>query len=323
MDASLAAEAILRSAADAEKKRAELEAAAEAQAEDEMGDADDAASISSKTRSTARPGNGLREDLADNASVTVPSLEGYQEHLPEGVDRLTPQTFLQRPTRPAGSTPSRGRPKKKPPKPTPAEGQAPQPKPEQIAARPEPRPRPPRDEDLLDEFADVEDLEHLQLNLEETLFLGWALGCLQVYDQQQAMVHTPTSLLARILSLPQPVRSSFQLPAAPRPDHPFLISYAAYHHYRSLGWVVKPGLKFCCDWLLYKKGPVFSHADFALLILPHWEDAEDAQTCPYSISNADPMTWQWLNTVNRVNTTVKKVSVDQMLGETFTLTSFA
>lgn len=245
----------------------------------------------------------------------MPSFEGYQEQLPEGVDRLTPQTFLQRPTRPAGSTPSRGRPKKKPPpKPAaaaaPADGVALQTKSDPVTVpRPEARPRAPRDEDLLDEFADVQDLEHLQLNLEETLFLGWALGCLAVVDeQQQGVTHTPRSLLTRILTLPQPLKANHKLPAVPRADHPFLISYVAYHHYRSLGWVVKPGLKFCCDWLLYKKGPVFSHADFALLILPHWEDKQDARSCPYRINNADPMSWQWLNTVNRVNTTVKKVS---------------
>jgi tRNA-splicing endonuclease subunit Sen2 len=44
------------------------------------------------------------------------------------------------------------------------------------------------------------------------------------------------------------------------PDDPFLVSYIAYHHYRSLGWVVKPGIKFCCDWLLYRRGPAFSHS---------------------------------------------------------------
>lgn len=46
-----------------------------------------------------------------------------------------------------------------------------------------------------------------------------------------------------------------------RPDNPFLLSYIAFHHYRSLGWAVKSGLKFCCDWLLYKRGPVFGHAE--------------------------------------------------------------
>ena len=50
-------------------------------------------------------------------------------------------------------------------------------------------------------------------------------------------------------------------------DNPFLIQYVVYHHYRSLGWVVKGGLKFCVDYLLYKRGPVFSHAEYALLRL--------------------------------------------------------
>jgi tRNA-splicing endonuclease subunit Sen2 len=46
------------------------------------------------------------------------------------------------------------------------------------------------------------------------------------------------------------------------PDNPFLVYYAVYHHYRSLGWVVKGGIKFCVDFLLYKRGPVFSHAEW-------------------------------------------------------------
>jgi tRNA-splicing endonuclease subunit Sen2 len=47
----------------------------------------------------------------------------------------------------------------------------------------------------------------------------------------------------------------------PRFDNPFLVNYVAYHHYRALGWVVKGGIKFCVDLLLYKRGPVFSHAE--------------------------------------------------------------
>lgn len=46
-----------------------------------------------------------------------------------------------------------------------------------------------------------------------------------------------------------------------RPDNPFLINYVFLHHYRSLGWVVKNGVKFCVDYLLYKRGPVFHHAE--------------------------------------------------------------
>ena len=47
-------------------------------------------------------------------------------------------------------------------------------------------------------------------------------------------------------------------------DNPFLINYVVYHHYRSLGWVVKGGIKFCVDYLLYKRGPVFAHAECVL-----------------------------------------------------------
>lgn len=56
-----------------------------------------------------------------------------------------------------------------------------------------------------------------------------------------------------------------QAPPAPihalRPDNPFLVNYVFFHHYRSLGWVVKNGVKFCVDYLLYKRGPVFHHAE--------------------------------------------------------------
>lgn len=47
----------------------------------------------------------------------------------------------------------------------------------------------------------------------------------------------------------------------PALDSPFLVNYVVYHHFRSLGWVVKGGLKFCVDYLLYKRGPVFHHAE--------------------------------------------------------------
>ena len=58
-------------------------------------------------------------------------------------------------------------------------------------------------------------------------------------------------LMPPILDLPAPLVF----------DNPFLVHYVAYHHYRSLGWVVKGGIKFCVDYLLYKKGPVFTHAE--------------------------------------------------------------
>ena len=52
-----------------------------------------------------------------------------------------------------------------------------------------------------------------------------------------------------------------------RADNPFLLNYVFYHHYRSLGWVVRSGIKFCVDYLLYKRGPVFHHAECVRLLL--------------------------------------------------------
>lgn len=106
-------------------------------------------------------------------------------------------------------------------------------------------------------------------------------------------------------------------------DNPFLVHYAAYHYYRSLGWVVKGGIKFCVDYLLYKRGPVFAHAEsvlvrfhvtwrltedtrFAIVVIPVYEDPEDQKTSPFDL-NAEPYTWTWLSTINRVNSQVQKV----------------
>lgn len=58
-------------------------------------------------------------------------------------------------------------------------------------------------------------------------------------------------------------------------DNPFLINYVVYHHYRSLGWVVKGGIKFCVDYLLYKRGPVFTHAEWVCCLIPMLSSVTD------------------------------------------------
>jgi tRNA-splicing endonuclease subunit Sen2 len=67
--------------------------------------------------------------------------------------------------------------------------------------------------------------------------------------------------LSRIWDMFQSIHSPPMLNLPARFDNPFLVNYAVYHHYRALGWVVKNGIKFCVDLLLYKRGPVFSHAE--------------------------------------------------------------
>ncbi|CAN8096242.1 unnamed protein product [Discula destructiva] len=141
--------------------------------------------------------------------------------------------------------------------------------------------------------------EHLQLAPQEALFLAFALGSLKIVDTvTQAIIPTADLLtLLRQYSY-YPPRMSQTL----QPDDPFLTHYAVYHHFRSLGWVPRPGVKFGVDWLLYNRGPVFDHAEYGLLVLPsyshpYWK-AEGRQGARKS--------WHWLMGVNRVLSKVFK-----------------
>ncbi|CAE6454541.1 unnamed protein product [Rhizoctonia solani] len=156
-----------------------------------------------------------------------------------------------------------------------------------------------------EDFVPPEDVEHLQLTLQEAYFLSHYLGCLRILDPENGQYVTPRSLLSRLLSAstsPFPEHP----PETPRPDNPFLVNYIVYHHYRSLGWVVRGGIKFCVDYMLYKRGPVFSHAEFALVVIPVYENPTDKDTSPFQLQNTDPFSWSWLSTLNRINTQVKK-----------------
>lgn len=127
------------------------------------------------------------------------------------------------------------------------------------------------------------DAEHSQLQPEEAFFLSFAVGCLalsrtNLEDDDPAAAQRPLSILETFrlflesatpaLSLPPSNPSDPSSPAADprlnRLDSPFLLSYAAYHHFRSLGWVARSGTKFCVDWVLYGQGgPVGGHAEYA------------------------------------------------------------
>ncbi|KIR30541.1 tRNA-splicing endonuclease subunit Sen2 [Cryptococcus deuterogattii LA55] len=240
-------------------------------------------------------------DEADVSLVVTPDIEvdlerevETQSQIPAGGDtlanqsqmeidplNLTPQTFLVRPTRPDANR-NRGRNafRRRPPQ-SQAQGNTytamATPAPASAPAAEQPTQTPAdadieADEDLFDESL-VEEMEHLQLSIEESLFLSLAIGVLHVYDPSTGIYLTPTSnsadsgeLLKLLLPSPSPSSPlSTQLSISESkgvllPDNPALVSYAVYHHFRSLGWVVKDGIKFCVDWLLYRRGPVFSHS---------------------------------------------------------------
>lgn len=148
--------------------------------------------------------------------------------------------------------------------------------------------------------------EHLQISNEETFFLVYGLGTLQILDRETNAV-IPTSSLLSLLC-----HHSYYPPRLPsadlQPDDPFFISYAVYHHFRSLGWVVRSGVKFGTDYLLYNRGPVFSHAEFAVIIVPSYEHPywKETQERRDYVAQKEDRSWWWLHCVNRVQAQVKK-----------------
>jgi tRNA-splicing endonuclease subunit Sen2 len=112
----------------------------------------------------------------------------------------------------------------------------------------------------------VAHLEHLQLGLEEAFFLAYALGCLDVADEDGV----PAPPLRR--SLPRPRWPWMRCGA-------YFLTRSRHLHRRmpctticagtapgrtashfSCGWVPKSGLKFGVEFLAYRKGPAFFHA---------------------------------------------------------------
>lgn len=151
----------------------------------------------------------------------------------------------------------------------------------------------------------IVDQEHLQLTLEEALFLVYGLGVLDIQDPSTSQTISTSNLFSIC-------RSNSYFPPQPSgnlsPDDPFLLSYAVYHHFRSSGWVVRPGIKFAVDYLLYNRGPVFSHAEFAVIILPSYSHAYWSSTVQLRarVQSKEKKSWWWVHCVNRVQAQVRK-----------------
>jgi tRNA-splicing endonuclease subunit Sen2 len=178
----------------------------------------------------------------------------------------------------------------------------------------------PRAEDLV---APIEDQEHLQLTFEESFFLVYALGCISVYKDEACLqavdllrlfcAHSsfpcPDNLVQETVSKGNQAPRSTDFPGASiSPDNPFLLKYIAFHHFRSLGWVVRPGIKFAVDYLLYNRGPAFSHAEFAVMVLPSYTHPYWAETSQRreECKKKETRDWWWLHRVNRVQSLAHK-----------------
>ncbi|BFZ60004.1 radiation sensitive protein rad9 [Saitoella coloradoensis] len=145
-------------------------------------------------------------------------------------------------------------------------------------------------------------LEHLQLTLPESLFLAHALGTLTILDPHTSRSIPQSQLLPLFRRAYNPV-----LGGVMPPDDPFMLNYVVYHHFRSLGWVVKPGVKFAVDYLLYRRGPVFSHAEFAIMIIPSY--AHPSYEGDVERKRKESRPWHLLHSTNRVCSQVKKTVI--------------
>jgi tRNA-splicing endonuclease subunit Sen2 len=183
---------------------------------------------------------------------------------------------------------------------------------------------------------EIKDIEHLQLTPEEAFYLTYVLGALDIIqgDFVNGNMALPAWYLLRLYSAYalSPVddthlislKKMFQyrarladktaaLPPSLQiaPDNPFLLKYVVYHHFRSLGWVVRPGIKFAVDYLLYLRGPAFHHAEFGVQIIPSYSHPYWSET-PERVAHKkekETRDWWWFHRVNRVQTAVMKTLV--------------
>jgi len=134
--------------------------------------------------------------------------------------------------------------------------------------------------------------ESLQMAFEEAFFLAYALGSLQVFPLKSSTSDISLTELWKLFGT---------LRGEEKGQLQFAVSYAVYHYYRSLGWVVKPGLKFGSDYLLYEEGPVFTHGLFSVTIIACDKD--------WNILNKEDesrLDWKYLMAAYRVTHSVAK-----------------
>ncbi|KAF7395612.1 hypothetical protein HZH68_009662 [Vespula germanica] len=127
--------------------------------------------------------------------------------------------------------------------------------------------------------------ESLHMTFEETFFLMFGLGCLQLIHFDGTLMDINNAWLY-----------------FSKEDTNFVQKYVVYHYFRSKGWVVKPGLKYGGDFLLYKEGPPFYHASYIVII-----DVVDADLLTIIPSKSiRKMTWSNLFGLDRLSESAAK-----------------
>jgi tRNA splicing endonuclease len=129
------------------------------------------------------------------------------------------------------------------------------------------------------------------LLLPEAFFLV-TLGCMDIVDQ---------------LGEAMPPHLCWQVFCVAIKQFPIL--FAAYSYLRSNGWVPKPGISYGVDFLLYRRGPDFYHADYGVLVREKIAVPVDsnASAPPRLALPWDPLdSWTSLLSSMRMMTSVRK-----------------
>ncbi|RWS31533.1 tRNA-splicing endonuclease subunit Sen2-like protein [Leptotrombidium deliense] len=135
----------------------------------------------------------------------------------------------------------------------------------------------------------VSNYESWKLNFVETYFLSYALGVLDVVCDESKQKLS----LSKMWNLFCNLHNSNDFTEFP-------VLYAVYHYFRAKGWIVRNGLQFGSDYLLYKEGPPFYHSLFSVTVV---RKSNESNKCKPELS------WKYLLGFNRVTNCVAKQSM--------------
>ncbi|EGG23154.1 hypothetical protein DFA_05286 [Cavenderia fasciculata] len=162
--------------------------------------------------------------------------------------------------------------------------------------------------------------EYLQLSLYEAFYLSYSFGCLTILrypndnEIDEIEIEEKGEEKEEKLNLRKYVRMTIEecWIKFNQYDKSFLYGYIVYHHFRSIGWIVRSGLKYGCDFVLYKLSPELIHAQYAIIAKPTKELLSllermglDTRTME-GLSPKIDETWESLSCMNRVSENVSK-----------------
>ncbi|ELR15886.1 tRNA intron endonuclease, catalytic Cterminal subfamily protein [Acanthamoeba castellanii str. Neff] len=142
----------------------------------------------------------------------------------------------------------------------------------------------------------LENGEFLQLGLEETFYLIAELRCLKVIRIDRAQPPQPSAQAWRFMGVDE-CWSAFCAAQGG-----FAYTYAAYRHYRQHNWVVKSGIKYGTDFVLYRRGPAHYHAEWSVVV----QASGEGVVCGQWSAGGRQLSWRNLATLNRLSEQVAK-----------------